>query len=66
MPKFKVGDICRVIEVDEIDREVGIEAGDLVEVLEYSYAPYCKFLNRTFEFLDRCPLTEDQLELVED
>lgn len=71
MSKFVKGDLVRVTEIDLLDEAMGINVGDIFEVVENNTVPYCKPIT-LIPLLEEVmnnglwALDEDQLELVEE
>ena len=71
MAKFIRGDKVRVIDLDLLDEAMGINVGDIFEVVEDDTVPYCKPITIIPSLEEEMndglwALDEDQLELVEE
>ncbi len=70
MHKFVKGDKVRVVALDLLDEVMGINIGDIFEVVENDNVPYCKPITLIPSLEEEMndglwALDEDQLELVE-
>lgn len=70
MHKFIKGDKVRVVALDLLDEVMGINIGDIFEVVENDNVPYCKPITLIPSLEEEMndglwALDEDQLELVE-
>lgn len=63
--RFKLGDICEVIRVDEFDELNGICCGDLVKILEEADFPFVEVIQGN-EVGTLAVLAKKQLKKVED
>lgn len=69
MAKFNVGDKVRVTYLDLLDEVMGINEGDIFEVVENDNVPYCKPITLIPSLEEEMndglwALDEDQLELL--
>lgn len=63
--KFKKGDLVEILVTDEDDISMGIEVGDVFEVLEDSRVPYCKPTESLYDGF-KYAFSQDQLRLVKE
>ena len=68
MPRFKKGDIVKVVWVDSCDSGVGIQIADIFEVIEDDDdTPFCIAIDsHKYNQNDKYSMYEEQLELVID